>query len=190
MVQTRGKVSFMTSILDKTMIIRLDEDVTLSSFDCGNADLNDFLLNDAKNYLKSMLAVTYLAKIEDKIVAYFCLSYDGLTRTTILTGEEKTLWNRVARKIPNSKRRKTYPAVKIGRLAVAQEYAGFGIGRLIVKSIVMMYINKQHHAGCRFITVDAYRSALDFYEKNSFQYLTTKDKDDDTRVMYIDLKTI
>jgi GNAT superfamily N-acetyltransferase len=180
----------MTSALDKTMIVRLDEGVTLSSFDCGNMDLNDFLFNDAENYQKSMLAVTYLVKIEDEIVAYFCLSYDGLTRTTILTEEEKALWNKVARKIPNSKRRKTYPSVKIGRLAVTQKYAGLGIGRLIVKSIVMMYINEPHHAGCRFITVDAYRSALDFYEKNRFRYLTTKDKDDDTRAMYFDLKTI
>ncbi|MDR1222628.1 MAG: GNAT family N-acetyltransferase [Tannerella sp.] len=168
----------------------MNEDTALSSFDCDNMDLNDFLLNDAKNYLKSMLAVTYLLKIEDETVAYFCLSYDGLTRTAILTEEEKALWNKVGRKIPNSKRRKTYPAVKIGRLAVAQKYAGLGIGRKIVKSIVMMYINEQHHAGCRFITVDAYRSALDFYEKNRFRYLTTKDRDDDTHTMYFDLKAI
>jgi hypothetical protein len=53
MVQTGGKISRMTSIPDKTVIIRLEEDITLASFDCGNMDLNDFLLNDAKNYLKS-----------------------------------------------------------------------------------------------------------------------------------------
>ena len=41
-----------------------------------------------------------------------------------------------------------------------------------------------------FITVDAYRTSLDFYEKNSFRYLTTKDIDDDTRAMYFDLKAI
>ena len=180
----------MSSIWDKMGIVRLDDDTPLSSFDCGDIDLNDFLLNDAKNYLKSMLAVTYLIKIDDEIVAYFCLSYDGLTRTAILTKEEKALWNKVGRSIPNSKRRKTYPAVKIGRLAVAQKHAGFGIGRQIIKSILMMYINEQHHAGCRFITVDAYRSALPFYERNDFRYLTTKDEDDDTRAMYFDLKAI
>jgi len=129
-----------------------------------------------------------IVRLEEEIVAYFCLSNDGLTRTTILTEEEKALWNRVGRKIPNSKRRKTYPAVKIGRLAVSQQYAGFGIGQHILDAVREMYISKPHHAGCRFVTVDAYRSALQFYERNDFRYLTTKDKDEDTRAMYFDLK--
>jgi len=180
----------MSNILDKIKIVRLEEEALVPSFDCGDSDLNDFLQNDAKNYLKSMLAVTYLVKMEEEIVAYFCLSYDGLTRTTILTEEEKALWNRVGRKIPNSKRRRTYPAVKIGRLAVAQQYAGYGIGRHIIDSIAVMYLKEPHHAGCRFVTVDAYRSALSFYEKNDFRYLTTKDKDEDTRTMYFDLKAV
>lgn len=53
-----------------------------------------------------------------------------------------------------------------------------------------MYSKEQHHAACRFVIVDAYRSALLFYEKNDFRYLTTKDIDDDTRIMYFDLKAI
>jgi len=180
----------MSSILDKIEIVRLEEDTPIPSFDCGDNDLNGFLHNDAKNYLKSMLAVTYLIKVENEIAAYFCLSYDSLTRTTILTEEEKALWNKVGRKIPNSKRRKTYPAVKIGRLAVAKKYAGLGLGKQLLLSVREMYIYEPHHAGCRFITVDAYRSALDFYEKNRFRYLTSKDKDEDTRAMYFDLKAI
>jgi len=180
----------MTSALDRIKIVRMDNDTTLSAFDCGDIDLNDFLLNDAKNYLTAMLAVTYLVIIEDEIAAYFCLSYDSLTRSAILTDEDKALWNKVGRKIPNSKRRRNYPAVKIGRLAVDQKYAGLGIGKQIIKSVAMMYINEPHHAACRFITVDAYRSALNFYEKNDFRYLTSKDTDDDRRAMYFDLKSI
>ena len=180
----------MSSILDKIKIVRLEENTPLSSFDCGDIDLNDFLHNDSKNYLKSMLAVTYLIKVENEIAAYFCLSYDSLTRTTVLTEEEKALWNKVGRKIPNSKRRKTYPAVKIGRLAVAKDYSGLGLGKQLLLSVREMYINEPHHAGCRFITVDACRSALDFYEKNRFRYLTSKDKDEDTRAMYFDLKAV
>jgi len=171
-------------------LMRLEESTSISSFNCGDIDLNDFLLNDAKNYIKSMLAVTYLFKIDDDIAAYFCLSYDSLTRTTVLTKEEKALWNKVGRKIPNSKRRKTYPAVKIGRLAVAENFAGLGIGQHIINTVTMMYLEEKHHAGCRFITVDAYRSALPFYEKNDFHYLTTKDIDEDTRAMYFDLKAV
>lgn len=180
----------MSSILDKVKIIRLEEDTPISPFDCGDIDLNDFLHNDSKNYLKSMLAVTYLIKVGNEIAAYFCLSYDSLTRTTILTAEEKALWNKVGRKIPNSKRRKTYPSVKIGRLAVNQKFSGLGLGTQILLSVREMYLIEPHHAACRFITVDAYRSALSFYERNDFRYLTTKDEDEDTRAMYFDLKSV
>jgi len=174
----------------KLQFMRLEEDTPISSFDCGDPDLNDFLQNDSKNYLKSMLAVTYLIKVEDEIAAYFCLAYDSLTRTTILTAEEKALWNKVGRKIPNSKRRKTYPAVKIGRLAVNRKFSGLGLGTQMLLSVREMYMFEPHHAGCRFVTVDAYRSALSFYERNDFKYLTTKDEDEDTRAMYFDLKAV
>jgi predicted GNAT family N-acyltransferase len=146
-------------------------------------------LNEQQNFLSDMRLLDKI-EIENEIAAYFCLSNDGLTRTTIPTAEEKTLWNKVGRKIPNSKRRKTYPAVKIGRLAVNQKFSGLGLGTQILLSVREMYISEPHHAGCRFVTVDAYRSALSFYERNDFKYLTTKDIDDETRIMYFDLKAI
>lgn len=40
------------------------------------------------------------------------------------------------------------------------------------------------------MTVDAYRDALGFYEKSGFTFFTDSDKDDETRVMYLDLKTL
>ena len=107
-----------------------------------------------------------------------------------MNGLNEQLWNKVGRKIPNSKRRKTYPAVKIGLLAVNKKFSGLGLGTQMLLSVREMYLSEPHHAGCRFVTVDAYRSALPFYERNDFRYLTTKDKNEDTRAMYFDLKAI
>ena len=42
----------------------------------------------------------------------------------------------------------------------------------------------------RFITVDAYLSAVPFYEKNGFLHLTKKDEDEHTRLMYFDMMKI
>jgi hypothetical protein len=39
-------------------------------------------------------------------------------------------------------------------------------------------------------TVDAYSRSFGFYEKNGFDYITVRDKDDDTRLMFFDLSTI
>jgi GNAT superfamily N-acetyltransferase len=165
---------------------QLTEDTVIGSFESDDEELNDFLLNDAKKYLTSLLSVTYLLRTQDEIIAYFCLSNDCLTKDN----EDKSAWNKVNRTIDNEKRRRNYPAVKIGRLAVSANYAGLGFGKLIIRIVRELYTNKHQQSGCRFITVDAYRSALPFYEKNSFKYMTDKDSSNETRAMYFDLKAV
>jgi len=78
--------------------------------------------------------------------------------------------------------------VKIGRLAVSTECANSGFGKLIIRIVKEMYAHLKQQAGCRFITVDAYQNALEFYKKNGFDFLTEKDAQEQTRAMYLDLK--
>jgi hypothetical protein len=101
-------------------LARLAQDSNIKPFECADKDLNDFLLNDAKNYLNSMLAVTYVIQNNEETIAYFSLSNDSLSKND----DESPVWNRLNRNIPNEKRRHTYPAVKIGRLAVSGKHQG------------------------------------------------------------------
>ena len=39
----------------------------------------------------------------------------------------------------------------------------------------------------RFLTVDAYVSAIDFYRKNGFKELTQKEENEHTRLMFFDM---
>ena len=122
----------------------------------------------------------------NQLTALISKSNDNVTKDN----EEKATWNKINRAIANEKRKRNYPAVKIGRLAISKKYAGLGLGKLIIQSVQEIYTNNQQQAGCRFITVDAYSNALGFYEKNRFNYLTNKDKLSKTRAMYFDLKAI
>ena len=88
--------------------------------------------------------------------------------------------------MPLGKRYKSYPAVKIGRFAVHQKYQKCGFGCQLIDYIKGMFITN-NRTGCQYITVDAYKQSLKFYEKNGFKYFTEKDKDDDTRQMYFSL---
>lgn len=162
---------------------QIEADTEIKSFDCGDTDLNDFLVSDAKNYLRAMMALTYLLEdnSECKTVAYYILN-DKI----VFDPEEKQFWNRLNRKIVNSKRRKEYPAVKIGRLAVSKDYAGNHIGEAILLQVKHMFATMRRSA-CRFITVDAYAAAVPFYEKCGFMFLSEKDKNSKTRAMYFDL---
>ncbi len=163
---------------------QIDADTQIKSFDCGDADLNDFLFSDAINYFKSMMALTYLLEdsVNGRTVAYYGLLNDKI----VFDPDEKKLWNRLNRRVANSKRRKEYPAVKIGRLAVSKDYAGKQIGKMIILQIKHVFSTMRRSA-CRFITVDAYSAAVPFYEKCGFMFLSEKDRNSPTRAMYFDL---
>lgn len=72
-------------------IVRLTQEHTFKPFDCGEDDLNDFLLQDAKQYAKGLLAVTYVIEDEDMTVAFFSLSNDRIS----LAESDKATWRRI-----------------------------------------------------------------------------------------------
>lgn len=154
-----GKIEF-----NELDIVKLSTGFDLSAFNCGDEDLNSFLKDDAITYQKGSLAVTYLCLYKNQIVGYFSLSSDSIR----LDIEEKEI-------MPEPKRRLgEYPAVKIGRLAVHKR----GIGTFLIKAAIGKIaggIIKE--IGCRFVTVDAYDQAINFYRKLDFvQNLAKKRK--------------
>ena len=167
-------------------LYKLEDCNQIKSFECEDSDLNDFLFDDALDYHKQLMGVTYLIVDEknDKIAAYYTLFNDKITRND----DERSVWNRLSKLLPNPKRRKHYPAVKIGRLAVDKNYSNHRLGSGILTFLKVLFTSG-NRTGCRFITVDAYRGALSFYEKNSFAYMTEKDRNENTRLMFFDLKS-
>lgn len=159
-------MTFDSMDFDDVRIIRLRLDQSLDEFDCGNQDLNEFLINDAKEYQKRLIAVTYVVKCRDKIAAYFSLSNDKLS----IRDSDKSSWRKVKKLFPHAKHRCDYPAVKIGRLAVDVQYQGYDIGTKILDFIKFKFIEK-NRTGCAFVTVDALNTSTDFYSKNKFRLL-------------------
>lgn len=165
--------------------VPLTESLSLPPFECRDDDLNHFLWDDAKNYLSELMAVTYLLIDTDsnQTVAYFSLLNDKVSYDP----ENKSIWNKLSRKISNRKRRKTYPSVKIGRFAVSKKYEGHDIGSQLLNFIKILF-TASNKTGCRFITLDAYAEAVGFYQKNGFDFFTDKDRNESTRLMFFDLK--
>ncbi len=173
--------------VDKFHFHPLRQDSIIKPFRCKDDDLNGFIKDDAKNYLSELMAVTYL--LDDnpnkKTVAYFSLLNDKI----VFNPDDSSAWNRLNRRIANAKRRKAYPSVKIGRFAVSDEYTGLGIGQYLIRSLKYMFTHG-NRTGCRFLTVDAYRDAVGFYQKCGFNFMSEDDRNDATRLMYYDLKSL
>jgi hypothetical protein len=170
-------------------IVRISPVHAIKQFDCGDDDLNDFLLNNSIDQFNQLLNVTYLIEDEaaNKTVAFFSLLNDKIG---ISESKSKSFWNKhVGKNIPHIKRRSSYPAMKIGRLAVHNDFQKMGWGRKILDYLKILFITN-NRTGCRFISVDAYSKSLDFYLKNEFEFLTDKDENKDTRLMYFDLSAL
>lgn len=167
-------------------IRRLSKEEVVKSFDCGDSDLNDFILNESVFYRNALLAVSYIAENkEGKIIGYFSLAND---RVSLSDFDCKTDFNRFRRhRFVNEKRLKSYPAVKICRLGIDLTAKGYGVGSEIL-DFIKDYFIENNKTGCRFITVDAYINAVPFYMKNHFMPLLTSDTDEHTRLLFYDLK--
>lgn len=167
-------------------VVPLTSDYVFRVFDCGDSDLNEFLLQDAKLFLEKRIANTFILEDEGHIVAYFCLLNDKVSRLEITNSR----WKTIKDSFPENKRFRSYPSIKIGRFAVSLDYRGKNIGTDLMNMIKDFLLKEQSSSAFRFITVDAYLSAIPFYEKNGFKLLSQKEEGDQTRLMFFDIMNI
>jgi len=178
-------------LLENYNVRKLQLGETVGSFDCGDTDLNDFIINEAHHYRRALLAVTYVMEHRETggVVGYFSLAND---RVSITDFKDKTEFNRFRRhRFVNEKRLRSYPAVKLCRLGVTQDMRGKNVGSTLL-DFVKLYFIGENKTGCRFLTVDAYPDAVPFYEHNDFHPLRNDDEplDMPTQLLFFDLSDI
>lgn len=164
-------------------LIRLTSETSLGDFDCGDTDLNNFLVEDAVNFLDKRIATPYILLDEDTIVAYFCLLNDKISRQDVTNSQ----WKKIKGSFTERKQFASYPAIKIGRFAVSSLYKGRNIGTDLMNLLKGMLHDSPAYSAFRYITVDAYLSAIEFYKKNDFKPLSEKNVSEHTKLMYFDM---
>ena len=160
-------------------LVRLSADTLVDGFDCGDEDLNNFLIEDAKGFLNKRIANSFILEDEGTIVAYFCLLNDKISKQEVTNSQ----WRKIKDRFPDGKRFSSYPAIKIGRFTLFPYTTLFRSMNLIKD----MLNTNSNYSAFRFITVDAYLDAILFYEKNGFTKLTQKEENDHTRLMFFDM---
>jgi len=178
-------------------LVPLTPDYPLTAFDCGDDDLNKFLLDDAKpaqviGFAASLveelhISNTFILEADDgRIAAFFCLLNDKVGKDEVIGSH----WKKVRARFPKGKQFRSYPSIKIGRFAVSLDFRGLNVGSTMMDMLIRTLRNERNTSAFRFITVDAYLSAVSFYERNGFLHLTKKDEDEHTRLMYFDMMEI
>lgn len=171
-------------------------------FSCGDSDLDDFFLNDALVYERDLMGKTYCWVINDdvtRVVGFVTLANAGIQTTHMQNNPRRHLNKSIA----YNKQGRTYPAVLIGRIAVAKEFQGkeFRVGSQMMDFVKDWFVADDNKTGCRYVLVDAVNNphTLAYYERNGFKPLFPRVQDEKdfyhinideelkTRMYYFDL---
>ena len=139
---------------NKLKIIKANKDMLLSiDFDCGDDDLNEFLLVDSFDNIDNSLCTIFLCVFDENVIGFFSLSADSIKINNKLTIEYPS-----------------YPAIKIGRLAVSKEFQNLHVGSVLIEWIIGFCRNLRKEIGIRVVSVDAYNNinTIRFYQNNLF----------------------
>ncbi len=163
-------------------VLRDTELGTLSLFDCGDRDLNDFFQNDCIPHREQLMAETFVFTENNVTLALISFSNDSIR-----------LSDTVRRRLLPAcmSRYSAVPAVKIARFGVLCDHQRRGVGSLVIDFCKQLFVT-DNRTGCRVLTVDAYNteSVLRFYRGKGFEFLSDKDVRKPTRIMWCDLKRI
>ena len=149
-------------------------------FVCGDDDMDEFFQKDALDYTRYKMGKSYCFRMKDDmetIVACFTVSNDSIRIYDLPSSRRNAMWG-----ITNREKMLTrYPGVLVGRLAVASQFAGRGVGSEVLDFIRMWFLDESNKTGCRFAIVDAKNESkiLNFYERNGFKTLFPHEIDED-----------
>jgi len=154
-----------------------------AAFACGEPALDRFFRHYAgQNQFKLKLAVTYVAVLEERIL--------GFATVAVGTLEKRALPNaRSRRRLPGY----PLPILRLARLGVDQDAQGVGVGRRLLRHVLMLSLQQSKTAGCIGVLTDAKPGAVNFYEKLGFITLVGVREGrlhGDTSAMFLDIASV
>lgn len=139
----------------------LARDDDRSGFSCGHADLDRFFEHYARqNQFKLHLAITYVAVLEGHIVGFATVAASSIERNSVPSA-------RLRKRLP------TYPlpVLRLARLGVDTRAKGHGIGKALLRHVLVRAIEQRDALGCVGVVTDAKPEAVSFYETLGFEAL-------------------
>lgn len=123
------------------LVLLADHD--LASFDCGNGELNRWLVEHAQASQKADLARTYVLLADAAVVGYVSLTTGSIRRAAAP--------RRYARGMPAH----PIPTILVARLAVDRRYQKQGLGSRLLAEALRLAVTASDAAAARLVVVDA-----------------------------------
>lgn len=143
----------MTSL----QITKLLRSHPVERFDCGNDELNRFLLRFALQNQQANASQTYVSLTDDDIVGFY----------TLVVGE--VTFDDAPERLTRGLARHPIPIMLLARMGVHTDWQGRGIGTGLLKDAMLRTIQAAEIAGIRSISVHAKdEQAASFYRHFDF----------------------
>lgn len=159
---------------DELGIELLSARYNLSLFNSGNAELDDFLKNDALKEQQELLSKTHLCFYKNHVAGFITLAADSIRVKKDNLDESQIVENC---EYP------AYPCILIARLAIDKRVQKRGIGRFLL--LLMIGFALDGPLGCRYLSVDPKTDALEYYKKFGFNFWTSS-----RRRMYLNIRDV
>ena len=148
------------------------------TFSCSNIELDYYFQKFAgQNQFKNYIGSNYVIVEEGEILGFASVTTSELYKASIPPEESKG--------VPNY----PLPVLKLTRLGVKTEYHNSGVGRALLKYVLMLALEQKERVGCFGVVVDAKEEALAYYKKFGFIALESVAKTE-TIPMFLAVKTI
>ncbi|MGB5201657.1 MAG: GNAT family N-acetyltransferase [Sedimenticolaceae bacterium] len=148
----------MSSTGQEVRIRRLEPRDDRSGFRSGNINLDRFFQRYAgQNQFRHHIGTTYVAVQGDQIVGFATVS------SGVLAAESLT--KALRRRLPAY----PLPILRLVRLAVDERFQGHGIGRMLLRAILVLALEMRDRFGCAGAVVDAKPEAVPFYTGLGFR---------------------
>jgi GNAT superfamily N-acetyltransferase len=136
---------------------KLRPDHPVEGFDCGQEDLNRYLLRYAWANQQAGAAQTYVGLVGDAVVGYHTLAVGHVIR------------QEAPERLTKGLARHPVPIMLLARLAVDRRWQGQGVGKALLKDAMQRTLQAADIAGIRAFAVHAKdEGARRFYEKFDF----------------------
>jgi len=158
----------------KMVIEKLSASHTLDAFDCGVADLNRFLIKHARQSQHGNSVNTYVACDANKIVGFYSLTVGSVIHaqatSRMLKGQAKH----------------PVPVMILARLAVDKNAQKKGIGRGLLKDVLLRMVQASEIVGMRALLVHA----KDEDSKNGYKQFGFEESPTDSLHLFLLMKNV
>jgi len=127
-------------------------------FDCGDAELNDWLNRTARQHKEKGVSSTFVAVADEicvDVLGFYAISLAELVSADLPAQYRKRLPTKV-------------PVFRLGRLATAKQHQGKGIGEHMLFDAIDRVTRIAQEVGGIGLVVNAKPTAVDFYKRYGF----------------------